>query len=92
MKTDAFVREVVIFRNRGIEDYRPFEAVLADANPEGQVPRWEKVEWIKVYPEHTEIFVYDVNRPIYYKLPDGTRRKVIYPKKSRTLEEVNDPR
>jgi len=90
MRTDAFVRQVVIFRNRGTEDYRPFEAILADKKPEGQIPRWEEVERIKVYPEYTEVIVKDLDRPIYYRLPDGTRRKVIYPKKSRLSGETTN--
>ena len=81
MKVDGFIRQVLVLRNKNTERYEPFCVTLVDARPENEIPCWDEVEIVKIYPECTEIFVYDLDRPVYYNLPDGTRRKVHYPKK-----------
>jgi len=83
MKADGLLKEVIVYRNVDETNYYsiPFRVTLADKNPEGQFPTFEIVEIIRVYPHRTEINVYDLKRPIYYNLPDGTRRKIIYHKK-----------
>jgi len=81
VRVDGFLKEVLVYRNLDEKDYKPFRVTLADKAPEGEVPTFDYVEQIRISPSETEIIVYDLDRPIYYKLPDGTRRKVYYRKK-----------
>jgi len=83
MKTEAFIKEIIIYRNVDADRYYRFTAVLADKNPDGKIPTFDYVEKIRIEPQSTTIMVYDLDRPVFYELPDGTRRKVHYVKKKK---------
>jgi len=79
MKADGFIKEILIYRNLVGDDR--FRITLADKQPEGSTPTFKTIETIMMFPDRTEILVYGMDRPVYYVLPDGTRRKIHYHKK-----------
>ena len=81
MKADGFIDEVIVYRNMDKHKHKPFKVVLADKNPGDAIPTFEYVETIRINPHETIIDVYDLDRPVYYRLPDGTKRKIYYHKK-----------
>ena len=81
MKTEAFIKDILIYRNVDKDHYHRVMVALADKHPEGEIPVFDYVEQVRIEPQRTTIMVYDLDRPLYYELPDGTRRKVHFHKK-----------
>jgi len=87
MRTDALIECLLIYRNRDKWKDKPIRVILADKEPKGTIPTFKTVEEIKILPNQTEIYVLDLERPLYYHLPDGTRRKIYFSLKKKQKKE-----
>lgn len=90
MKAEGYIKELTLDRNQNTQ-HHDFRVSTIDRNLEGEPRRFNIIETVHIRPNSTTIQVFDLDRPVYYELPDGTRRKVFYHKKKiRPLESNHE--
>jgi len=87
MKAETYTKELTIYKNLNEGEYE-FKVNLVEKSEEH--PPFVFVEGITFRPWETEIHVYDLDRPVYFVFPDGSRRKMYYPRKTPKINQEEE--